>query len=190
MINSYSYFIRERGGSWKPLTTWNGNDPPSAKQKSTLIFSIDDTVHKIRVTSKEVPNWASYLKVKTNISQSSKKFLQFTDNSNRKLPIVYGFGFDNEKEAKDCIDVITRLKDRLEGIKTKQIRHDAVQQSQRELTQREPTQRESTQREPKSGFPTVPSTQNNYLNQEQLNKTAPATVPFDHNTTENCVKCC
>ena len=113
LINSYSYYIKERGGSWKPLTTWNGGDPPTSKQKSSLIFSIDENVNKIKITSKEVDGWASFLKVKTNISQSSKKFLQFTDNSQRKQPVVYGFGFDNEQKAKDCLDIITRMKDRL-----------------------------------------------------------------------------
>ena len=126
LINSYSYFIKERGGSWKPLVTWNGGDPPSSKQKSSLLFTIDENVNKIRISSQEVNGWNSYLKVKTNISQSSKKFLQFTDNSNRKNPIVYGFGFDNEGEAKDCLDIITRMKDRLEVLKNKQIQKKSI----------------------------------------------------------------
>ena len=132
LVSTYTYFIKEPNASsvdsnsWKSLVTWNGGDPPSRlnKQKSNLVFTIDEETNKIKTTCREVQlqDWSCFIRDKTVIHQSTKRYLQFTDNSKLKSPINYGFGFDSEDEARKCFDMIIGLQDQL---KTK-IKHQKM----------------------------------------------------------------
>lgn len=62
-------------------------------------------------------------------AKAPKKFLQFTDNTNKKQPIVYGFGFDNEQQAKECLGVIQKLKDKLDTLKSEKLKAEAQNQA-------------------------------------------------------------
>ena len=71
-----------------------------------------------------VANWKCYLKVNTSISQSSKKFLQFTEASRKKssnttTTVVYGLGFPSESECKTALKTMEDAKDRLQTMKDK-----------------------------------------------------------------------
>jgi hypothetical protein len=209
LISSYSYYIKERGGSWKALSTWDGSEPPATKQKSQLIFSIDESSTVVKVMCKEVPEWRANIKVRTNISQSSKKFLQFTDSSIKKQPVVYGFGFDSEHDAKHCMEVITKMKNKLDDLRMASKSNKAAEKAQmlasqestnitrKELKQQssppKPEEKPAKASKPKRQLhsppppqPEVAAPESRYHQNHQppvavpqLNKTAPPVIPYE-----------
>jgi len=127
IISAYTYFIKNKGQAWQQILNWqSSNDPenhhptpsPQGKVKQNIHLNLDDTDFTIKLSCPEaVPDWLACIKIRTNLSQSSKKFLQFSDSSDRKNPVVYGFGFDSESDAKNCLARIDICKKKLENMK-------------------------------------------------------------------------
>merc|ERR1712228_505223 len=121
-VEAFVYFIKVKNGNWIPLSQWNATEVnvKAGKVKTKIIVKPEDGY--ITMTSASVPEWKALLKVSTSISQSSKKFLQFTEANKKKsatLPtqVVYGFGFTSEAECKECVKIIETAKNNLQFMK-------------------------------------------------------------------------
>jgi len=143
-IDTYAYYIQTKDSPWLPLSTWNMEphliQQLGKKSKSKITLTCDVNTFRLKLTCNDIPDWVAYIKIRTNISQSSKKFLQFTDPCvNRKKPVVYGLGFDNEEAAKNCLRIIDKMKIYLENLKsaTKRERHMQNEQNHQVLVKRE-----------------------------------------------------
>lgn len=178
IIDCYTYFIKTKGDNWKILTLWNETDSGASntsnnkKTKIPININFDEKDFTLKLTTSKVPGWVATLKIRTNLSQSSKKFLQFTDTSDKKNPVVYGLGFDNEEQTKNCLSKIDRLKKDLE-IKKEQHRANRrdrrLQNSDRSLEMSNPNLPANPEASSRPQNPPLYSADNNVLqtNQQQ-----------------------
>merc|ERR1711879_885888 len=116
-IFSYAYYANP-ARQWLPLQTWGRRDlltsnPSSLKKKECLLkFCLDEKSTMIVITCKENSSWVGFIEPRTNIHQSSKKFLQFSDKTD-VYSARYGLGFDTAEEANNCVCVLEYMKKEL-----------------------------------------------------------------------------
>merc|ERR1712142_1288975 len=115
------------------------------------------------MSCKAYPKWTANLRLRSNISNSTKKFLQFTDFAIKENPTVYGLGFSDENKTNECKMIIENLKSTLTELR---------KSKKAEKLTSVPTKTE------KSIVPSIDKNENKENQNRPLNKTIPSSMKF------------